>query len=86
MNGELKVGRANFSSILHYFINRKICTYHIGFYPFYGRNRNMEAVEAASAAYNKDRDYGQHMKWWIIKCMENFVTQMKATRQEVVKL
>jgi glyceraldehyde-3-phosphate dehydrogenase (NADP+) len=46
----------------------------------------MEAVEAASAAYNKDRDYGQQMKWWIIKCMENFVTQMKATRQEVVKL
>jgi hypothetical protein len=38
----------------------------LGSIPFMGETEAMEAVEAASAAYNKDRDYGQLWKWWIV--------------------
>ena len=52
-----------------------------------GEKEAMEAVEAADAAYNNGQGLWPTMKVADrIKCMENFVTQMKATRTEVVKL
>jgi glyceraldehyde-3-phosphate dehydrogenase (NADP+) len=46
-----------------------------------------DAVNAASASFNNDQGLWPTMKVADrIKCMENFVTQMKTTRTEVVKL
>ena len=46
-----------------------------------------EVVEAATAAYNKGQGLWPTMKVVDrIRCMENFVKQMKETREEVVKL
>ncbi len=45
-----------------------------------------EVVQSAVAAYNKGQGEWPTMKVIDrIKCMENFVNQMKATRTEVVK-
>ncbi|MCW2118566.1 NADP-dependent glyceraldehyde-3-phosphate dehydrogenase [Flavobacterium sp. 7A] len=59
----------------------------LGSIPFMGEKEAHEAVDAAAAAF----DHGQG-KWPTmkvvdrIKCMQNFVKQMKETRTEVVKL
>ncbi|WP_291122714.1 aldehyde dehydrogenase family protein, partial [Flavobacterium sp. UBA6046] len=59
----------------------------LGSIPFMGEKEAMEAVDAADAAYNKGQGLWPTMKVVDrIKCMDNFVTQMKATRSEVVKL
>ena len=59
----------------------------LGTIPFMGEKEAMEAVEAADAAYNNGQGLWPTMKVVDrIKCMENFVTQMKAVRSEVVKL
>ena len=51
-----------------------------------GEVEGSEAVDAAVAAYNNGQGLWPTMKVIDrIKCMENFVTQMKATRSEVVK-
>ncbi len=59
----------------------------LGTIPFMGEKEAMEAVDAADSAYNNGQGLWPTMKVVDrIKCMDNFVTQMKATRSEVVKL
>jgi glyceraldehyde-3-phosphate dehydrogenase (NADP+) len=59
----------------------------LGSIPFMGETEAMEAVDAAAAAYNNGQGLWPTMKVVDrIKCMEDFVSQMKATRSEVVKL
>ena len=58
----------------------------LGSIPFMGENEALEAVNAASKAYDNGQGLWPTMKVADrIKCMSNFVTQMKATRTEVVK-
>lgn len=59
----------------------------LGTIPFMGEKEAMEAVDAADLAYNNGQGLWPTMKVVDrIKCMDNFVTQMKATRTEVIKL
>jgi glyceraldehyde-3-phosphate dehydrogenase (NADP+) len=59
----------------------------LGSIPFMGEKEAMEAVDAADIAYNNGQGLWPTMKVVDrIKCMENFATQMKTTRAEVVKL
>jgi glyceraldehyde-3-phosphate dehydrogenase (NADP+) len=59
----------------------------LGSIPCMGEAEANEVAEAAVAAYNNGQGLWPTMKVVDrIKCMENFVTQMKATRSEVVKL
>jgi len=58
----------------------------LGSIPLMGEAEALEAVNAATAAYNKGQGEWPTMKVADrIKCMINFVTQMKTTRSEVVK-
>ncbi|WP_291128796.1 NADP-dependent glyceraldehyde-3-phosphate dehydrogenase [Flavobacterium sp. UBA7682] len=58
----------------------------LGSIPAMGEIEGNEVVDAAVAAYNNGQGLWPTMKVSDrIKCMENFVTQMKATRSEVVK-
>lgn len=58
----------------------------LGSIPFMGETEALEAVNAASVAYNNGQGLWPTMKVSDrIKCMSNFVSQMKATRSEVVK-
>ncbi|WP_338407642.1 NADP-dependent glyceraldehyde-3-phosphate dehydrogenase [uncultured Flavobacterium sp.] len=59
----------------------------LGTIPYMGEKEAMEAVDAADNAFNNGQGSWPTMKVVDrIKCMDNFVTQMKATRSEVVKL
>lgn len=59
----------------------------LGSIPFMGEKEAIEAVDAADLAYNNGQGLWPTMKVVDrIKCMDNFVTQMKSTRNEVVKL
>ena len=59
----------------------------LGSIPFMGEIEALEALESASSAYNNGQGLWPTMKVADrIKCMDKFVTQMKATRNEVVKL
>ncbi len=59
----------------------------LGSIPFMGEAEANEAVQAASEAYNNGQGLWPTMKVADrIKCMEQFVEQMKTTRAEVVKL
>ena len=59
----------------------------LGTIPFMGENEAINAVDAADIAYNNGQGLWPTMKVVDrIKCMENFVAQMKTTRSEVVKL
>jgi glyceraldehyde-3-phosphate dehydrogenase (NADP+) len=59
----------------------------LGTVPFMGETEALEVIDAASAAYNNGQGLWPTMKVADrIKCMEKFVTQMKTTRTEVVKL
>lgn len=58
----------------------------LGSIPFMGEKEAMDAINAADAAFNNGQGLWPTMKVADrIKCMENFVSQMKATRSEVVK-
>jgi glyceraldehyde-3-phosphate dehydrogenase (NADP+) len=58
----------------------------LGTIPFMGEAEALQAVEAADLAYNNGQGLWPTMKVIDrIKCMENFVAQMKVTRSEVVK-
>ncbi len=58
----------------------------LGSIPFMGENEANEVVEAATEAYNKGQGLWPTMKVADrMKCMENFVSQMKQCRAEVVK-
>ena len=58
----------------------------LGSIPSMGEAEANEVTQAAVAAYNNGQGLWPTMKVVDrIKCMENFVTQMKATRSEVVK-
>jgi glyceraldehyde-3-phosphate dehydrogenase (NADP+) len=58
----------------------------LGSIPAMGEKEGNEVVDAAVAAYNNGQGLWPTMKVIDrIKCMESFVTQMKATRSEVVK-
>ncbi|MGO4817699.1 NADP-dependent glyceraldehyde-3-phosphate dehydrogenase [Flavobacterium sp. W22_SRS_FP1] len=88
VNGELKKWEGQTSPVFSTISStEKYAPTILGSIPFMGETEAMEAVEAASAAYNKGQGLWPTMKVVDrIKCMENFVNQMKATRQEVVKL
>ncbi|KDN55727.1 NADP-dependent glyceraldehyde-3-phosphate dehydrogenase [Flavobacterium seoulense] len=59
----------------------------LGTIPFMGEEEAAEVVNSAKNAFNHGQGLWPTMKVADrIKCMENFVTQMKTTRQEVVKL
>ncbi len=59
----------------------------LGTIPFMGEKEAMDAVDAADIAYNNGQGLWPTMKVVDrMKCMENFVAQMKSTRSEVVKL
>ncbi|MDQ1166995.1 acyl-CoA reductase-like NAD-dependent aldehyde dehydrogenase [Flavobacterium sp. SORGH_AS 622] len=59
----------------------------LGSIPFMGEKEAAEVVEAATNAYDMGQGLWPTMKVADrIKCMENFVKQMKETREEVVKL
>lgn len=59
----------------------------LGTIPFMGETEALEAVKAADEAFNNGQGLWPTMKVADrIKCMENFVAQMKETRAEVVKL
>lgn len=58
----------------------------LGSIPFMGEKEGLEAVNAAAGAYNNGQGQWPTMKVADrIKCMTNFVTQMKEKRAEVVK-
>ena len=58
----------------------------LGTIPFMGEEDAMKALEAADAAFLNGQGLWPTMKVADrIKCMEDFVTKMKATRSEVVK-
>ena len=88
VDGELKKWKGEttpvYSSISS---NEKYAPTLLGTIPFMGEKEAMEAVDAADLAYNNGQGLWPTMKVVDrIKCMDNFVTQMKATRSEVVKL
>ena len=59
----------------------------LGSIPTMGEAEAIEAVNSATAAYNNGHGLWPTMKVVDrIKCMENFASQMKGTRDEVVKL
>lgn len=59
----------------------------LGHIPFMGEPEALEVVEAARVAFDNGQGLWPTMKVVDrIKCMENFVAQMKTTRTEVVKL
>lgn len=59
----------------------------LGTIPFMGEEEAAEVVNSAKKAFDNGQGLWPTMKVADrIKCMENFVTQMKTTRQEVVKL
>jgi glyceraldehyde-3-phosphate dehydrogenase (NADP+) len=59
----------------------------LGSIPFMGEAEALEVAESAKAAFNNGQGLWPTMKVVDrIKCMENFVVQMKETRTEVVKL
>ena len=59
----------------------------LGTIPNMGESAAEEVVQSAVTAYNKGQGLWPTMKVAErIKCMENFVSQMKLTRSEVVKL
>lgn len=59
----------------------------LGSIPLMGEKEALEAVNAADVAFKNGQGVWPTMKVVDrIKCMENFVLQMKATRSEVVKL
>ncbi|HEY6141821.1 MAG TPA: NADP-dependent glyceraldehyde-3-phosphate dehydrogenase [Flavobacterium sp.] len=58
----------------------------LGTIPSMGEKEALEVLESASSAYNNGQGLWPTMKVADrIKCMDKFVTQMKATRTEVVK-
>lgn len=58
----------------------------LGSIPFMEEKEGLEAVDAAAAAYDNGQGLWPTMKVSDrIQCMENFVSQMKLTRAEVVK-
>ncbi len=59
----------------------------LGSIPFMGEKEALEVLKSAADAYNNGQGLWPTMKVADrIKCMEKFVTQMKTTRSEVVKL
>ncbi|WP_396168517.1 NADP-dependent glyceraldehyde-3-phosphate dehydrogenase [Flavobacterium sp.] len=88
VNGELKKWKGQTTSV--YSTISSTADYEptlLGTIPFMGESEAMDAVEAADAAYNNGQGLWPTMKVVDrIKCMENFVAQMKVTRSEVVKL
>lgn len=59
----------------------------LGTIPFMGESEANEVVESASKAFNNGQGLWPTMKVADrIKCMEDFVSKMKTTREEVVKL
>ena len=87
VNGELKKWEGQTTPIFSTISSTEVYSPTIlGSVPFMGKNEGLEAVNAADAAYNNGQGLWPTMKVSDrIKCMSNFVTQMKATRNEVVK-
>jgi glyceraldehyde-3-phosphate dehydrogenase (NADP+) len=87
VNGELKKWEGQTSAVFSTISStQEYAPTILGSIPFMGEKEALEAVDAAAAAYNNGQGLWPTMKVVDrIKCMQNFVTQMKATRNEVVK-
>jgi glyceraldehyde-3-phosphate dehydrogenase (NADP+) len=87
VNGELKPWKGSFSDVFSTISSTE--TYAptlLGSIPTMGEAEADEVVEAAVAAYNNGQGLWPTMKVADrIKCMDNFVSQMKLTRNEVVR-
>jgi glyceraldehyde-3-phosphate dehydrogenase (NADP+) len=87
VNGELKKWAGETSEVYSTISStEKYSPTLLGTIPTMGEAAADEVVQSAVTAYNKGQGVWPTMKVIDrIKCMENFVTQMKATRSEVVK-
>ncbi len=87
VNGELKAWTGPFSEVFSTISSTdKYAPTLLGTIPTMGASSAEEVVHAAVAAYDKGQGIWPTMKVADrIKCMENFVNQMKSTRSEVVK-
>jgi len=88
VNGELKTWTGEFTDVFspisstdHYERTR------LGSIPSMGEAQGLEAIQSAADAYNKGQGLWPTMKVADrIACMEQFLTKMKTTREEVVRL
>ncbi len=87
IDGELKHWEGSFSDVFSSIsTTEKYAPTYLGKVPDLSKNQAIEAVEAADKAYNNGHGEWPTMKVSDrIKCVENFVTAMKTTREEVVK-
>jgi glyceraldehyde-3-phosphate dehydrogenase (NADP+) len=87
VNGELKKWEGQTSAVFSTISSReKYEPTILGSIPFMGEKEGLEAVDAADAAFNNGQGVWPTMKVADrIKCMTRFVSQMEATREEVVK-
>ena len=87
VNGELKNWHGSFSEVYSTISStEKYAPTLLGTIPIMGESAADEVVQAAVNAYGKGQGIWPTMKVADrIKCMENFVAQMKLTRTEVVK-
>jgi glyceraldehyde-3-phosphate dehydrogenase (NADP+) len=87
VNGELKKWTGETSEVYSTISStEKYSPTLLGTIPSMGETATEEVIKSAVAAYDKGQGIWPTMKVSDrIKCMENFVTQMKATRSEVVK-
>lgn len=87
VNGDMKKWKGEFTSVFSTISSTE--DYKptlLGTIPAMGELEGNEAIDAASRAYNNGQGLWPTMKVTErIRCMENFVSQMKATRNEVVK-
>ena len=88
VNGELKKWTGETTSVYSTISSdEKYKPTLLGTIPLMGEKEALEALDAADIAYNNGQGLWPTMRVVDrIKCMDNFVTQMKATRSEVVKL
>ncbi|MCL6462327.1 MAG: NADP-dependent glyceraldehyde-3-phosphate dehydrogenase [Flavobacterium micromati] len=87
VDGELKKWEGQTTAVFSTISStEKYATTILGSIPLMGETEALEAVNSASAAFNKGQGQWPTMKVADrIKCMINFATQMKTTRSEVVK-
>lgn len=87
LNGELKIWSGEMTPVYSTISSTEnYAPTLLGSIPFMGENEGKEAAESANAAFNNGQGLWPTMKVADrIKCMEQFASEMKNTRSEVVK-
>jgi glyceraldehyde-3-phosphate dehydrogenase (NADP+) len=85
VDGELKNGKVKHQRCSQRFLQEKNTNQQYWALSIYGRKEGLEAVDAADAAFNNGQVWPTMKVADRIKSMTRFVTQMEATREEVVK-